>query len=125
MTTYSATYRLYDNALDEVGGSIVPAAIIYKNDGSGNYVLSDYEQAKDGSDFAPSIREFCTMPVSGKEVPGLADEILEHYGDYEDIRILQRENLFIHLRANRITDATLVNSRGEIEFSMSSPQYMP
>lgn len=125
VTTYSATYRLYGNVLDEVGGSIVPAAITYKNDGSGNYTLSDYEQAKDGSDFAPSIREFCAMPVSGKEIPGLAGEILEHYGDYEDIRILQRQNLFIHLRANRITDATLVNSRGEIEFSMSSPQYMP
>jgi bla regulator protein BlaR1 len=123
VTTFSATYKLYSNVLDMVGGSIVPSAITYKKDDSGNYVLEKYEQAQYGAHFLPSIREFCTMPVSGKEIPGLADEIIKHYGNRDDIRNLRWENLFKHLKANGIKDAILFNSRGEIEFSMSSPQY--
>jgi len=125
VTTYSNTYRLYGNALDDVSGSVVPSAITYKNDGDGNYVLSDYEQAKDGSDFVTSIREFCKMPVSGGDIPGLADKILNHYGDYDDIRVLLRENLIKHLKVNGVKNATLFNSRGEIEFSVSFPEYTP
>jgi len=121
VTTFSATYKLYGNVLDEVGGSVVPSAITYKKDNRGNYVLEKYEQAKDGADWQPSIRKFCTMPVSEKEIPGLADKIIDHYGNRDDIRTLQRENLFKHLKANGIKDATLFNSRGEIEFSMSNP----
>jgi beta-lactamase regulating signal transducer with metallopeptidase domain len=122
--TFSATYKLYGNVLDEVGGSVVPSAISYKKDNSGNYVLEKYEQAKDGADWQPSIKKFCTMPVSGKEIPGLADKIIDHYGNRDDIRTLRWENLFKHLKANGIKDATLFNSRGEIEFSMSNPQYI-
>lgn len=40
------------------------------------------------------------MPVSGKKIEGLADEILDHYRDYEDIRKLKRENLIKHLNVN-------------------------
>ena len=122
VTTHSATYRLYGNVLDSVGGSSVPAAITYKKNPQGEYELSDYQQARDGSEFAPSIRKFCTMPVSGNVIEGLADRMLGHYGDYEDLRILQRENLYQHLKGNGITDATLFNRSGEIEFSMSNPQ---
>jgi beta-lactamase regulating signal transducer with metallopeptidase domain len=124
VTTFSATYKLYGNVLDEVGGSVVPSAITYKKDNSGNYVLEKYEQAKDGADWQPSIKKFCTMPVSGKKIPGLADKIIDHYGNRDDIRTLRWENLFKHLKANGIKDATLFNSRGEIEFSMSNPQYI-
>ena len=121
VTTFSATYKLYGNVLDEVGGSVIPSAITYKKDNSGNYVLEKYEQAKDGADWQPSIKKFCTMPVSEKEIPGLADKIIDHYGNYDDIRTLRWKNLFKHLKANGIKDATLFNSRGEIEFSMSNP----
>jgi hypothetical protein len=123
VTTFSATYKLYGNVLDEVGGSVVPSAITYKKDKSGNYVLDKYEQAKDGADWLPSIKKFCTMPVSGKGIPGLADKIIDHYGNYDDIRTLRWDNLFKHLKANGIKEAILFNSRGEIEFSMSNPQH--
>jgi len=124
VTTYSATYKLYGNVLEVVGGSVVPSAITYKKDNSGNYVLENYEQSRDGADWKPSIKEFCTMPLSGKEIPGLADKIIEHYGDYYDIRTLHWENLSRHLIANGIKEATLFNSRGEVEFSLSKPQYI-
>jgi len=124
VTTFSATYKLYGNILEEVGGSVIPSAITYKKDNNGNYVLEKYEQAKDGADWQPSIKNFCTMPVSGKIIPGLADKIIKHYSNYDDIRTLQWENLFKHLKANGIKDATLYNSSGEIEFTMNRPQYI-
>lgn len=124
VTTYSATYKLYGNVLGLEGGSVVPSAITYKKDNSGNYVLEKYEQSKDGAHWKPSIIEFCTMPVSGKKIPGLADKIIEHYTDYDDICTLHWENLYKHLRANGIKDATLYDPYGEVIFTMSSPQYM-
>lgn len=117
-TTYSACYRLYGNVLVLECGSVVPAAISYKNDGAGSWVFARYEQAKDGSDFASSIREFCTMPASGSEIAGLADAIIRHYGDYSDIRALQQENLRRHLAANGVTDATLSGPDGAVDFSL-------
>lgn len=114
------TYRLYGNVLDEVGGSVVPSAITNKKDGNGNYVLKKYENARDGSDFVPSIREFCTMPLSGRRIQGLADKIIRHYGNRDDIHKLQLENLYKHLKANGITEATLTNPYGEVEFDMKS-----
>jgi hypothetical protein len=125
VTTYSARYKLYGNTLSEEGGSIIPAAITFRKNDNGGYVLENYEQARDGSEFDPSIREYCTLPVSGKEIKGLADKIFKHYTDYDDIRTLLYDNLYNHLKRNGITDATLTNSKGEIIFSMSDPKYKP
>ena len=125
VTTYSARYKLFGNTLSQEGGSIIPAAITYRKDANGKYALEKYEQAKDGSEFGPSIREYCTMPASGKEIKGLADKIFKHYTNYGDIRTLLYDNLFKHLKKNGIKDATLTNSRGEVEFFMSNPKYYP
>jgi hypothetical protein len=125
VTTFSERYKLFGNVLSVEGGGVVPASITYRKDDSGGYILEKYEPARDGSEFGPSIREYCTMPVSGKEIKGLADKIFRHYRDYEDIRILLYDNLFDHLKKNGITDATLSNSQGEIKFSMSDPRYKP
>jgi hypothetical protein len=117
VTTFSARYRLYDNVLDLVSGSVIPSAITYKQNENGNYVLLDYEQSQDGAHWAPSVREYCRMPVSGQEIPGLADTIMR--SNYEDLRQLHYDNLYKHLSANGIEDATLTNPRGEILFSMN------
>jgi hypothetical protein len=55
----------------------------------------------------------------------VADKILKHYTDYEDIRNLLYDNLFKHLKINGIKDAALTNSQGEVEFIMSNPKYKP
>lgn len=125
VTTYHARYTLFENTLSEEGGGIVPAAITYLRDENGVYVLEEYEQAKDGSYFGSSIRGFCTLPVSGKKIKGLADQILRHYTDYDDIISLQYNNLYKHLKKNGITDATLTNHEGEVIFSMSDSKYKP
>ncbi|MFA9466629.1 MAG: M56 family metallopeptidase [Velocimicrobium sp.] len=125
VTTYSARYKLFGNVLSEEGGSIIPAAITYRKDDSGSYILEKYEQAGDGSEFGSSVRNFCIMPVSGKKIKGLADKIFKYNTDYEDIRTLLYDNLFKHLNKNGIEDATITNSQGKIEFSMSGLKYRP
>lgn len=121
VTTYSARYKLYDKVLDQVGGGVIPAAITYKKDINGNYLLLDYQQSQDGAHWAPSVRGFCRMPVSGQEIPGLADAIINHYSNYDDLRQLHFDNLSQHLLANGIKEATMTNSLGEILFNMSVP----
>lgn len=102
VTTYAQSFRLYDNVLSEEGGGIVSAAITYREGADGSYTLESCEQVQDGAYFASSIREYCVMPVSGKPIEGLAEQIFTHYGDYRDIINLQRENLAEHLqRHNR------------------------
>jgi hypothetical protein len=51
-------------------------------------------------------------------------KIIDHYGDYDDVRTLQWKNLSEYLKANGIKGATLFNSRGKIGFSMSDSQYV-
>ena len=43
VTTYSARYKLFDNVLSKEGGSIISAAITYRKDDNGRYVLEKYE----------------------------------------------------------------------------------
>lgn len=62
------------------------------------------------------------MPMSGKEIPRLAKNIIEHYGNYDDLRTLHWENLSKHLKVNGIQDATLFDPYGEVEFSLSNYQ---
>jgi beta-lactamase regulating signal transducer with metallopeptidase domain len=99
-TTFITHYILYDKTLSEEGGSIVPVAITYVKNTEGSYTLEKYEQARDGSEFSKSIREFSVMPLSGKRINGLSDKILKHYGNYNDIVKLERENLIEHLKKN-------------------------
>jgi len=107
VTTYAQSFRLYDNVLSEEGGGVVPAAITYQEGTGGSYTLESYDQAGDGAYFASSIQEFCAMPVSGKQIEGLAQQILSHYGDYSDIISLQRENLTEHLQRNNLYGVSL------------------
>jgi beta-lactamase regulating signal transducer with metallopeptidase domain len=124
-TIYSARYKLFGNTLSEEGGSIIPVAMTYRKNDNDEYILEKYEQAQDGMEFGRSIREYSTLPVSGKEIIGLADKILKHYSNYDDLHTLLYSNLYHHLKKNGITDATLTNSYGEIIFSMSDLKYKP
>ncbi len=108
VTIYNEYYKLYGNKLKSVGGSIIPIAITYTKDDKGNYILEEYLQCEDGSRFGPSIKDFSTYPVSGKEIVGLADNIIQHYSDYEDLIQLQRSNLIDHLNAHKQTGISLV-----------------
>lgn len=116
VTTYSATYIINTTAkvasIREISGGIIPSAITFEKSEAGNYQLVSYEQAKDGSEWLPSIRQYCTTPVSGKEIPGLADNIINHYGDYKDLHKLQRENLLKHLQKYGVQNPVIIKPWG-------------
>jgi len=96
-TTYNSQYNLYGKVITQESGGIIPVAITLVKDDDGNYTFKSYEQTKDGSYFSKSIEEFCVMPESKQEIKGLADEILKHYSNYDDLMLLERENLKQHL----------------------------
>ena len=104
VTTYATSYHLYGKKLESYGGSIVPAAITYMKNADGTYSLSDYKQAEDGIYNSSSIKGFCIMPVSGKTIPGLADQVLNYSGNWNDLIELQKTNVEALLRQNNITD---------------------
>lgn len=98
--TFISSYRLYGKVVVLYDGSIVPVAIAYVKNPDGSYTLEEYQQAMSGSSFSSSIEEFCTMPVTGKKIKGLADKILQNYSNSEDRNKLERENLIKHLKNN-------------------------
>lgn len=117
VTTYCMRYKLFGRTLSEVSGSVISAAITYRKDNNNEYTLESYQGARDGSEFETSIREYCTQPVSGKKIVGLADEIFNHYSDYDDIRKLHYENLNEHLKIKLITiSISIYKTNGDFLF---------
>ncbi len=106
VTVYSQSYKLYNKTLSETSGAEVPAAITFTKHADGSYTLVEYLEAMDGSEWSKSIREFSVMPVSNKEIEGLADRILNNYGSDERAELLA-ENLLKHLKVNSQTDVML------------------
>lgn len=97
-TIYLSSYKLYNKTLSDEGGSMRPVALTYVKNADSDYVLEVYEESMDGSYFNSSIKEFCTMPISGKKINGLADEIINYHSDHKDIIELERKNLIEHLK---------------------------
>ncbi|WPC44346.1 M56 family metallopeptidase [Clostridium sp. JS66] len=114
VTTYAATYQFYGKTLYEQCGSISPSAITYVKNTDGSYKLDKYEQAEDGDECAPSIKKFCTMPVTGKKIKGLSDKILKYGRDNKDIIKLNRDNLVKHLKVNAQTGISIKEISGKI-----------
>ncbi len=113
-TVFVSSYKLYGKTLSEEGGSIIPAAMTYNKDSGGSYTLEKYEEAKDGSYFSSSIKNYCTMPVSGLQIKGLYEKILKDYGDHSSRQALLRKNLVRHLKANNLSGVSLKKDNGEL-----------
>ena len=109
VTIFDGLYTISGEEVRNVGGSVIPAALTYADSADGSCELESYEMAEDGTSFSKSIEAFCTMPVSGKPIDGLAEKILDHYSDYGDLSTLQRSNLIEHLRSCGIERASLIN----------------
>lgn len=92
-TVLSNRYKLFNKTLSEVGGSVVPAAITYIKGDSGKYTLQEYKETEAGSYFSKSIRDFCTMPVSGDVIQGLYSKITKDYESNKDRDVLLMKNL--------------------------------
>lgn len=108
VTTYSSTYSIVNQSVEQGQAAIVPVAITLRKI-KGTYRLVDYRPAQDGSNYAPSIRSFCTMPKSGNEIPKLAERMIAStVGDSNDkLQRLQRANLVQHLNKHGLSSVSL------------------
>lgn len=107
---YTGTYRLYGQNVLEEGAAIVPAALTYQRTAEGSFVLTQQQEADDGSQFTPSIEKYCTLPVSGQTIQGLAGQIMQDYADHTTLLELVRTNLCEHLLQYGQTGVNLVTS---------------
>ncbi len=110
--TFASANILLGNEVEHYSGSLRPTAITYKKTASGAYELEKYEPTMDGSLYGKSIKEFCTMPVSGKEIPGLADKLIKLHPD--NVNSLMLENMKTLLKENNLTGIKLRNSDGTL-----------
>lgn len=118
-TISDSAYRLDGKEVRQVSGSTVPVAMTYAKDLNGEYQLEEYKVASDGSLFEPSIKAFCTMPVSEKPIKGLAKKIMNHYGNYSDLNERQINNLKEHLLRYAQKGVFLINEYDETRISLT------
>lgn len=99
-TVYNTSYRVYEDIVEDVGGSIRPIAITYKKS-EGEYELVEYKEALDGSLYGPSINEFCVYPRSKEIIKGLSGKIKRfRFNEEDEIAIM--DILKKHLRNKNI-----------------------
>ena len=106
---YVGEYRLSGQEVREESGALLPVALTYQQTAEGVYTLVQRQTAQDGSYFAPSIESYCTLPVSGKTIPGLSKRILSAYQDHEPLLALVREHLTEHLQKYGQTGVSLAD----------------
>jgi beta-lactamase regulating signal transducer with metallopeptidase domain len=107
-TVYYNEFKLYDKAFSGVSGGIVPAAIVYTKNNDGSYAFEKYVEAMDGSEFKKSIERFC------KPRNDIAEAIMKHYGNYEDLSQIMRDNLRNYAEQNNMKDMNLKENDGEV-----------
>lgn len=115
-TCYIATFQLYNNNLKESSGNILPMAITYQKDSLGDYQLVRIDEAMDGSYFTPSIKKFCTLPVTNKKIDGLADTMINTYRNNQERNDILLSNLKKHLKINNLSGITYYAPSGEVIF---------
>lgn len=107
-TIYDEQFKLYGKTFCSDGGGVIPVAIVYTKNDDGTYSLKEYIQAMDGSYFQKSIEEFCHPRKD------IARAMLRHYGNYEDLFVLMRENIIYYLKANGLKGINLKQNDGTI-----------
>ena len=120
VTVYDETYTINEKEVMCVGGSVMCKAITFTGNtvqqggyiDVNNYISNPAEvvNSSDGSLWQPSIEAFCTTPITGKKIEGLANKIIRHYSDYSDLQRLQREHLIQTLNENGFKDMYLVTT---------------
>ena len=107
---YLQSYIIKDKILERDSASVIPTAITYKKDESNKYILEEYIQAREGTEFSSSIEEFCTMPVSKKSINSLADKMIDEYSESEHLSTLERKNLIKYLNDNKMEGVSLLEN---------------
>jgi len=110
-------YKLYDKTLESTGGGVIPGAIVFRKGNDGweyeEYLEVGSESLPDGAYFNDSLQKLCVMPVSEKEIQGLAGKMNTDYTN--DMRQeLLMDNLIEHLTAYGQTGISFMKPDGSI-----------
>lgn len=114
-TVLAEDYAVNNDEIELINSSVIPKAYIFTADTDLSAINNpaDYDiaklinnpveiiQAKDGSEYKPSIEDFCKTPVTRKEIKGLADKILSY--DNAELIEMQAEHLDETMKANGFT----------------------
>ena len=117
VTVYYEYYKLYGKTLESTGGAVIPGAIVFRKGNDGweyeEYLEVGSESLPDGAYFNDSLRKLCVMPVSEKEIQGLAGKMNTDYTN--DMRQeLLMDNLIEHLAAYGQTGISFMKPDGSI-----------
>lgn len=108
VTVYYNHFKLYGKILHNYSGGVIPGAIVYTKNDDGSYSLKEYIEPMHGAYFRKSIEEFCEPRKD------IAEEILKHYSNYENLFILMKNNIVNYLEENNLKGIRLKKNTGEI-----------
>ena len=109
LLVHHVKYSTYGGALEALGGSYVPTAITFKISNSGEYVLEEYWEPRDGSYYAKDIRD---------KFPGAsADDALNDQAYIEDLKAQTYNKALAYLNNSISLDARIAELLGTIQSS--------
>lgn len=111
-------YSLSGSKLSFLSGSSIPTAVTFTKNANGAYEMEKYEIPQDGTLYAPSIHSFCTQPVTGEEIGGLANKLIGSDCYSQELTQLEYQHLANHLHRNGISNAVLLDPYGKVDFSL-------
>lgn len=112
LLVHKATYSIYGGTMEAVGGSYGPVAITFHISDSGEYILEEYWEPRDGSGYAKDIRD---------KFPGAsADDALNDQAYIEDLKAETYNKALAYLNSNLDLVVRIGELIDEIQTSPSS-----
>ncbi|MCY1714186.1 hypothetical protein [Caproiciproducens galactitolivorans] len=108
-TVFMQDFQVLGDTIFETGGAVLPVAITATESG-GTMKCTDITQAKDGSYFAPSIREFCGTHKD------IAEKMISRYSK-EKYQELLKKNLQTYLKDVNISPKYYSNTVEKMTFA--------
>lgn len=98
-------YKIYsDNTVYKDSGWNIPIAVTCQKQSNGKYIMTKYEMPKDGGGYSDSIRAFCKTPVTGTEIKGLSERMMQKFTLSGDID----GNLREYLKKNKLKNVKIM-----------------
>jgi len=109
LLVHHVKYSTYDGALEAVGGSYVPTAITFRIGDSGEHILEEYWEPRDGSYYVKDVRD---------KFPGAsADDALNDQAYIEELKAQTYNKALAYLNNNISLDVRIAELLDEIQVS--------
>ena len=99
LLVFHEKYSTYGGTLEAVGGSYVPAALTFKISGSGEYILEEYWEPRDGGYYVDDVRD---------KFPGTsADDALNDQAYIEDLEAQNHNKALAYMNSTGSMDTRI------------------